>query len=248
MKIFLPGFARVAAGPAFAVAAALTAAPTAFAADMPAQAVYAKVPVPAVHDWTGCYLGLHAGGGVMNDTFVGTTSATGGGGLAGGQAGCNYQAGQFVFGLEGEGAWSGITDRFNEIVPPPIDDFSIVTTTRNRWDADLAVRLGFAIDRALIYGKVGGAVGSFDFRNGGVSGTTPSSSNGHATFDGLLLGGGLEYAFAPNWSAKIEYDFIDFVGKDVRFDINDNGVRGSDTLTHSAMQHIVKVGVNYRLW
>jgi outer membrane immunogenic protein len=204
---------------------------------------YTKAP-PVAYNWTGCYIGVHAGGGLMSDTFIGTTAETGGGGLAGGQAGCNYQAGQFVFGIEGEGAWSGITNRFAVIVP--VVNTSNVSTTRNLWDADLAVRLGFAIDRALIYGKVGAAVGSFDFRADNSDSFVTFFERGHSTLSGLLLGGGLEYAFAPNWSAKLEYDFIDFVGKDVRFDAISNGFPFTQTLTDSARKQIVKVGVNYR--
>src|SRR5215467_2592256 len=103
------------------------------AADLPAAPVYAKAPlVPAYYNWTGCYVGVHAGGGIIGTSFanqVGTASTDGGGGaLAGGQAGCNYQAGQLVFGLEGEGAWSGITDRFHAT-----SDGELTETGRNRW-------------------------------------------------------------------------------------------------------------------
>jgi outer membrane immunogenic protein len=227
---------------AIVVAAGATAGigSAALAADVAAPfPAYTKAPA-AAYNWTGCYIGVHAGGGVMNDTWIGTTTATGGGGLAGGQAGCNYQSGQFVFGLEGEGAWSGIRDDFNLVEG---NLFSSFQSVRNRWDADLAVRLGFAIDRALVYGKMGAALGNFEFAN---TNTNPFLLHGQSTLVGLMLGAGLEYAFAPNWSAKLEYDFIDFVGKDVRFDgMNDEGPF-TEILTVSARKQIVKVGVNYK--
>jgi outer membrane immunogenic protein len=222
---------------AVAIAAGVNAGlgAAAFAADIVAPLpAYTKAPA-AAYNWTGCYIGVHAGGGVMNDTWIGTTTATGGGGLAGGQAGCNYQSGQFVFGLEGEGAWSGIRNDFNQVT----DNFSGSLSVRNRWDADLAVRLGFAIDRALVYGKMGAALGNFEFTN---TNTNPFFSHGQSTFVGLLLGAGFEYAFAPNWSAKLEYNFIDFAGKDVLF----GSTGGSATFTESARKQIVKVGVNYK--
>jgi opacity protein-like surface antigen len=71
------------------------------------------LPSPAT-DWTGCYAGVHAGGGVIDDTFVppfGGATVRGGGAITGAQAGCNFQAGIMVFGLEGEAAWSSMVNR-----------------------------------------------------------------------------------------------------------------------------------------
>src|SRR5438045_8378186 len=76
------------------------------AADLPMQ-TKATVAAAPVFSWTGCYLGVHAGGGLMTSANVEGT-LNGKGGLAGGQAGCNYQDGNWVFGVEGEGYWSGI--------------------------------------------------------------------------------------------------------------------------------------------
>jgi outer membrane immunogenic protein len=225
------------------IVAALTAAGlsagigvSASAADLPPA--YAKAPIAPAYNWTGCYLGVHAGGGIIGTSFANGTESTdgGGGALAGGQAGCNYQAGQFVFGLEGEGAWSGITDRFREV---GTGGFLFTETGRNRWDADLALRVGFAVDRTLVYGKAGAAFGNFEF----AQFEAPSdSSHGQSTLNGLLLGAGVEYAFASNWTAKLEYNVIDFVAKDISF----TGSNGPFIESESAKKQIVKVGVNYR--
>jgi outer membrane immunogenic protein len=225
------------------IVAALTAAGlsagvgvSASAADLPPA--YAKAPIAPAYNWTGCYVGVHAGGGIIGTTFVssfaGGSTDGGGGALVGGQAGCNYQAGQFVFGLEGEGAWSGITDRSHA----HDTNTDQLRTGRNRWDADLALRVGFAIDRTLVYGKAGSAFGSFEFKDN-QSGNPPFS--GQSTLDGLLLGAGIEYAFASNWTGKLEYNVIDFVNKDISFNRAD-----SPTQTFSAREQIVKVGVNYK--
>src|SRR6476661_10110548 len=74
------------------------------AADIPMQA---KAPIAAtpVFSWTGCYVGVHAGGGATTNT---EGAQNGKGAVAGGQAGCNYQDGNWVFGGEGEGYWSDI--------------------------------------------------------------------------------------------------------------------------------------------
>jgi outer membrane immunogenic protein len=203
------------------------------AADLPPAPVYTKVPIAPAYNWTGCYVGGHAGGGLIESTLVNTINNQGAGGLAGGQLGCNYQAGQLVFGLEGEGAWSSITDRFHDV-----RDGFILSTARNRWDADLSLRVGFAVDRALVYGKTGAALGNFDFKFD----STNFFSRGQSTLDGLLLGAGLEYGFTPSWTAKLEYNFIAFAGKDVSFSSSD----GPSMVTEAAKKQIVKLGLNYR--
>jgi opacity protein-like surface antigen len=93
---------------------------------------------PAVTNWTGCYIGVHGGGGAVSDTFINTrfegnnNFLHGGGAFGGGQIGCNYQSGNFVFGLEGE-AWSGLTNPLYFISPGDTQNLF----TRNRWNADV---------------------------------------------------------------------------------------------------------------
>src|SRR5262249_37787461 len=151
-----------------------------------------------------------------SDTFVGppvipnignVNLLHGGGGFGGGQVGCNVLDGAVVLGLEAE-AWSGLTNRnfFN------IGNFAD-SVTRNRWSAGVALRAGVALDRALLYGKTGVAAGRFDFSS---ADSVCDSAAGHSTLSGLLLGVGVEYAFAPNWSAKLEYDHVEYFGKTVR--------------------------------
>ena len=70
------------------------------AADLPVKYKPAPFIAAPVFSWTGCYVGVHGGGGVMRDNW---TDENGSGGLAGGQVGCNYQDGNWVFGVEGEG-------------------------------------------------------------------------------------------------------------------------------------------------
>jgi outer membrane immunogenic protein len=82
------------------------------AADLPMKAMRYTAPAP-VFSWTGCYVGVHAGAGVLHDQGYDPRNANpadrhGVGGLAGGQIGCNYQTGMLVLGIEGEGFWSGM--------------------------------------------------------------------------------------------------------------------------------------------
>ena len=117
------------------------------AADLPMRAMPYAAPAP-VFSWTGCYVGVHAGAGVLLDQGfqqVGINRDRHGvGGLAGGQLGCNYQTGMLVLGIEGEGFWSGMKvtqDQFDGNI------LFASASIRNKWDYDVAARIGIAFDR-----------------------------------------------------------------------------------------------------
>ena len=99
----------------------------------------------------------------------------------------------------------------------------------------------------LFYGKAGGGwVGTDDFTiNNLTTGTSITVSNNN-TNSGWLVGAGIEWAFAPNWSAKVEYNYL---GLDDRTFIVPAGVPGflpGDTFTQSNRNiQMVKVGANY---
>jgi outer membrane immunogenic protein len=206
----------------------------------------AELPVPtkapsapqAAYNWTGCYLGPQGGFGTEITPFTVTNRA---GGLVGGQIGCNYQSGQIVLGLEGEAAWSDLTDRSDTSAPGS----SFEANARNRWTADLAARAGVAVDRALIYGKIGGVQGGFAFSNASVSFFGSDFSNASGALTGIVFGAGLEYAFAPNWSARLEYDHIDYIGRSLLFD-NSSPLIGREDNRQSASANLVKAAINYR--
>lgn len=229
---------------AAAVIGAIAGASAASAADFAAKAPYAAAP-PAF-SWTGCYVGVHAGGGMLRDQGWGPNNPSQAGGLAGGQLGCNYQYRMVVFGLEGEGLWSGMQigiDGYEGTVP-----FARYTV-RNKWDYNVAARLGVAFDRALVYGKAGWVAGGFDWSFAPFDGSGTSRAN--ATLQGLLVGLGVEYAFWDNWTAKFEYDYLGFETKNVdvasfcTFCVPQN-FTSKDAL--GADKHIFKVGVNYKFY
>jgi outer membrane immunogenic protein len=195
-----------------------------------------KAPAAMAYDWTGCYAGAHAGGGVLSDSFA--FNLNGSGGIFGGQIGCNVQRGQLVFGLEGEAAWSGLGYSFNSANAGGSGGI----TGRNRWSADLAGRAGVAVGRALVYGKVGVAQGAFAISESSSDRVFDQNASGVLT--GVVFGGGLEYAFAPNWSVKLEYDYVGYLGRALSFN---TVARAPFDFTVSAETNIVKAGVNYRL-
>jgi outer membrane immunogenic protein len=208
------------------------------AADLPARPVYkAAEPVAAGFSWTGLYLGGNVGGkwGRFNETvsnpvaalaFTGDSDASF---VGGGQLGYMWQAGQFVFGVEGDIDATRLRNTFTSVGLPPAPFVAGDTlAVRNDWQASARGRLGWAWDRVLIYGTGGAAwanlkaTGTFP-AVGAIPGTITALDR---TVFGWTVGGGLDYALAPGWSLGAEYRFT-------RFD-NDNNGTGFGLLTTSA--------------
>jgi outer membrane immunogenic protein len=197
------------------------------------EAAGAAVPV-----WTGFYAGLHAGYSAGQATYdpalaLGLDHSYRGA-LAGAQFGWNQQFGQVVAGFEATLAYAGLTGGRE------IGGFAGMTIgNRMVGLATLGPRLGFAVDRTLIYAKGGLAVAGF---RGGVSvpGTDLRFPFARA---GWFVGGGAEYAFAPNWSAKLEYNYVNLGTADA-------GFQSLGTVVVSARAkmdaHVVTAGINYR--
>jgi outer membrane immunogenic protein len=235
------------------------------AADFPLKAAPMVAPIP-VFSWTGCYVGLHAGGGTMTDSnthdavnpvFGGLSviefgangnNGIGTGGVAGGQGGCNYQDGNAVFGLEAEGYWSGL--RTTTGFTLPTEGLSFTQTAKNKSDFSIAARVGIAFDRTLVYGKAGWVWGNFDFGSAFTEcincGSIAFAQSG--TLNGLLLGLGIEHAFARNWTVKLEYNHLQFGSKSLSAAAFEDGFaipQLSSSFTQHATKDIVKVGFNY---
>ncbi len=218
----------------------------AIAADLAVKAPVYKGPSPPVviYSWTGCYIGANIGGGWARKSWTTTTppppldlgSHTASGVVGGGQIGCDYQTGPLVLGIEG--MFDGANLRGSNI-PPSFPNSEDVT--RIPWFGTLTGRIGYAVDRALLYVKGGGAWvrdnHELIFVPTGVVGET-----GSVTRSGWTLGGGLEYALAPNWSARIEYDYLGFGTKPVTFcrPICD------DIFDIKQNIQLLVVGINYR--
>ena len=163
---------------------------TASAADL-ASRPYTKAPPlsPAIN-WTGFYIG--AMGGYAFDS-------SNGGGFGGGTVGYNWQASQFVFGIEVDAAGASIKDSqtgFIGIVPFTVED-------KMNALGSVTGRVGVAMDAVLFYAK-----GGYAWANNKLSVTAPGLvASDTKVHSGYTIGGGIEYMFAPNWSAKAEYMF-----------------------------------------
>jgi outer membrane immunogenic protein len=226
-------------------------ATSAFAADLPAR-VYTKAPMVApvvVYSWTGCYIGGNVGGVSARKTWnvtnfgdlIGSHDADGW--LGGVQAGCNYQIGNWVFGIQGDYDWvnaSGsnidLVSRVQLIDRSQIDGLGSVTG-----------RLGYAFDRFLPYVKGGVAWERDRYTvNFGPLTTQPGVlfSQASETRQGYTVGFGGEYAFWKTLSAFIEYDYYDFGTKTNAFTVVANGVQQFADIRER--KNVVKVGINWK--
>lgn len=152
------------------------------------------------------------------------TSATNTGFVGGGQIGYNWQASNWVFGLEADANWNSIRAGGGLVVPDPflIATLTGTTNTQIDWTASFRGRVGVTFDRLLVYATGGGTVAggrfssSFTLTNPitGIffpipfQGTTNASENFSRL--GWTVGGGLEYAFDRNWSIAGEYRYSDY--------------------------------------
>ena len=114
--------------------------------------------------------------------------------------------------------------------------------TANNWLATLRGRVGYAFDRYLVYGTAGTALGNI-----AASYSTHSTSN--AVERGWTIGAGIEGSFARNWTAKVEYLFVDLANGSCTTDcaiVNANGPAPIPNIAVKFNESIVRAGVNYR--
>ena len=189
-------------GSGVAALALLAVSFSAKAADIP-RPIYKGVPsVIAYYNWTGFYAGINVGyawgTSDWSDSLLGTFASNSPKGfLIGGTLGYNYQTGSFVWGLEGDIAWADVNGSVS-------CGLGLTCETSNRWFGTARGRLGYAFDRFLPYITGGAAFG--DVRANLNPGPLLSASD---TRVGWTVGAGLEYAFLANWTAKIEYLYVD---------------------------------------
>jgi outer membrane immunogenic protein len=196
---------------------------SAFAADLPSrkEAPVYIAPTPAF-SWTGFYVGADIGGSFgstsVHDNWTNWNSHSldTSGVLGGGYVGYNYQLNQnFVLGVEGDFQGSSASNSWSWVGSNLAGDTNIYTLkNQQNWLASINGRLGIAYDRALFY-AIGGAAwgqGSASFSGAVAGGAVPfvGSVSKTVTESGFDVGGGVEYAFTPNWVGRVEYRYYDF--------------------------------------
>jgi len=219
-------------------------------------------PVPVLYNWTGFYIGVNGGGGSSTQSFSGTQStplgstAFGsndglGGALAGGHIGFNYQfLSSLVVGVEADADWTNYTNPGTAVCPTftsgAFAGLPAGCATNNQTLNDFGTvrgRLGYAWNRVLFYGTGGWAWGHSSGNSIPLTGSTASFSNSPT---GWTAGAGVEWAFLPHWTARLEYLFLDF--NNVATNYSTTAPPLGTTTTHITSNNAVnvwRVGVSY---
>lgn len=239
----LNGVATIALAIAFGMNAAS-------AADQAVRPAY-KAPVAApVFTWSGCYAGGQVGYAWQRDVNneinigVGPGDPTDGparpnGVKIGGFLGCNYQTGQFVFGIEGDSEWADLKGSTTYPNTGLVDDYY---ESRTRWQASLRPRIGYAFDRSLLYATGGVAFANVKHTYVCSVCPLPNTESFTNTLTGWTLGAGFDYAFTGNWFGRLEYRYADF-GKVTNIPTIPWGGYSEN---HSITEHAVRGGVAYK--
>jgi outer membrane immunogenic protein len=274
----------------------------AFAADMavkmPVKAPPISVPPPCI--WCGFYVGLNAGYGWSGSTSVNSIATVESvavfllpavaaaaaaaatspipvgnrdGFIGGGQIGYNFQAGQFVGGVETDMQWlsgRGTGTVATAVVPsgfPPGEFVNATLTASNQvdWLGTLRGRIGLAVaPNYLLYGTGGLAYGGVSSRTSiseniggiGTNGVFPALGSLSQTRTGWAAGAGAEWMFIGNWSAKLEYLHYDLGSASYGTPVNNFSVPPvlagvplytlGQTSSTSFRGDIVRAGLNYQ--
>jgi opacity protein-like surface antigen len=223
-------------------------------------------------NWTGFYLGGFGGAtqGTADWGYAeGSVAPHVAGYLFGGTVGYNWQIDpSYVVGVEADiastytrgGMSCGGSTVSAGLVSSPM--FEMTCNAWSHWVATAAARVGYVWDRAMFYGKLGGAWTKETVEadcNFGVFNVAPNPtpcrnpagqfSNGlqqtSKTLTGWVIGWGTEYALTRNWSAKGEADYISFGDRNV---VAQDTVAGNIPSTLKVGMHIweEKIGVNYK--
>jgi len=211
------------------LASVLTFAGAANAADLPAR-VYTKAPpvIAPIYNWGGFYIGLNGGGASSHNCWTGGVPVPAGlgchdatGGLAGGQIGYRWQATNWVFGIEAQGDWANLKGS-NTSAIGAFGGVPFANQTKIDSIGLFTGQIGYAWNNVLAYLK-GGAALTHD-KYAGISNTTVAAIGGGVgvgpggTFSqasqtrwGGVIGVGIEFGFASQWSVAVEYDHL-FMG------------------------------------
>lgn len=222
------------------VAAAMTIVSVpALAADMPARRMPVKAPIvqSAAYNWSGFYIGVHAGyaWGELTSANDATIDHEPSGGLFGGQIGYNWQSGQFVFGVEADLAYSTVKGEDTTT----FGAFTIIGDHDMKYLGTARLRAGLAHDRLLFY-VTGGFAWSKVVGRLNVVGVITDSDTLNLT--GWTAGGGIEYALTQNFTVRVEYLYVDFQKETTTMNL---GFPFTDVADNNL--NVVRFALNYKM-
>jgi outer membrane immunogenic protein len=242
-------------------------------ADLPRAPIQQLAPIAPAWSWTGFYIGINGGGGIGTDSnsdvlfpaLPNPPSAPSDGrralpgGLVGGQIGYNWQLNpNWLFGVEADGQWTSQRVASNvaaQNVNGVGNSVSYTDDERIRSMATARGRFGWIRDSFLWYVTGGGAWA--DVKNDytlistfpAMTFPSPTVASFSTTKSGWTIGGGVETHLGGNWTAKLEYLFVDFGSLHHTF----TSLPAPPTFalfdaTHGVQDHIIRAGVNYKFW
>jgi outer membrane immunogenic protein len=252
-------------------AAATLAGSSAFAADLALM----KAPAPVYYyNWSGCYVGANGGGAWNSMNFTignndpaffgpyfssgstpGTYAESAHGGIAGAQAGCNWQPTNtaYVIGIEADADWANLKN--TRTINTNVAAFGTASGTASDTMQSIATirgRIGYAFDHLLVFATGGLALGntnySYAYSTNALGGQTYLNSDS-ATRVGGAAGAGLEYAFTSVISAKVEGLWYDLKG--TQFQASGVAPVAGDVHVVTAGHDsgwMARAGINFRIW
>ncbi len=227
------------------------------AADLGARSYYTKAPAiaDALYNWGGFYVGGHVGGSSANESWTNVANTTafgdlgpgqgfrqrGTGVFGGGQIGYNWQASNYVFGLEGTASAMNNRGTAANTVFGAADD---VFSWRTNWMATVTGRIGYAVANNLFYAK--GGYAGVNNRLSVVDVLPPATGSGSDTHwhNGWTIGAGWEYGITRNWIVGLEYDYSAFETKRYQLAGAAAGVYAFDVKPRDIQSAVVRL--NYR--
>jgi outer membrane immunogenic protein len=240
------------------------------AADLPAR-TYTKAPpmVAPVYNWSGFYVGLNAGGigGTLDPDYASASTAAfstpdelvflrgftnrslkTAGFTGGGQAGYNYQLQNFVLGAEADLNYTGLRQtRVSGPFGEPACSVVVCTVTQSYnadWLATVRGRAGFASNAWLIYATGGLAIAEVRRSDVFVLPTSINAASDRSMLTGWTAGIGVEWAFAPNWSVKAEYLYVDLGSASYTL-TNATLPAATFQVDHRLTENVGRIGINY---
>ncbi len=216
---------------------------------VPSLAADFSAPVDSsAYDWSGFYAGIFGGYGGSNSTinFDGGPSnvgISGNGGVLGGDIGANANLGRnIVVGGEGSLSWDNIS---GSTAPP--GDGGLYSTNLN-WMATLTAKLGFTVDRFLVYADAGGAIAGLNQGARDVV-VDPYTASFDSVVTGWTAGVGAEYALTDALSVNLKYAYADFGTKSYDATLSRGDLGGAfywSGHTASLSTQTITAGLNYK--
>ncbi|SEN86360.1 outer membrane beta-barrel protein [Bradyrhizobium sp. OK095] len=231
------------------------AAILALSATTASAADYAQLPAaPVTFNWTGCYVGGHLGVAASDDRTIniagGTLDFGAAGVVGGGQVGCDHQfASNWVVGAEGRAAGASLSSHHGSNVRFPALGNLLVPSQfglKNDFLGSVTARLGYAYGLGWLFYARGGVAWTHEkVDDAYISPAAGFAIDPSASVmrTGWTLGAGVEWAFAPSWSANVEYNYHDFGTKGPIQLISP--VEGITVAHLKDTIHAATVGVNY---